>query len=137
MHMDPLIIGESEVLPAVVFDPGTKKFEIRGKSIPSDGKAFYGKILEWLDAYSKQPLMETHFDFNLEFFNIGTSKMLLFILHKLNDIKSAGNEVSINWHYAEGDEDMVAMGEDYASMVDMPFNFVPKTQVQDYRPHIS
>jgi hypothetical protein len=41
----------------------------------------------------------------------------------LNDLVDTGNEVKLNWFYREGDEDMYEVGQDYAYMVKVPFEF--------------
>jgi hypothetical protein len=50
--------------------------------------------------------------------------MLLDILMKLEELFHAGKEVLIKWHYAEDDEDMKEAGEEYADIVDVPFEQV-------------
>lgn len=123
--MNKLVIEGSEANPTIILDPEGGIFKIEGRSIPDDGKAFYDPVIEWLDHYCKNPIEETHFEFNLEFFNISSSKMLLFILYKLNEIKHAGKDVRITWYYGDDDDDMQEVGEDYAYMVNLPFVFLP------------
>jgi hypothetical protein len=122
--MESLYIEGTEIYPTVILDPVNDKFEIKGKCIPSDGKYFFEPILTWIEKYAHNPNSHTHFVFNLEFFNISSSKMLLFILYKLNDIKSSGKSVKITWYYKDNDDDMYEVGEDYSYMIDVPFNFV-------------
>lgn len=113
----------NEQLPTILFDINTGVFSIKGKSVPEDGKAFYEPVLQWLELYSRQPLPETHIIFDLEYFNISSSKMLLYILYKLNELQTAGNKVKVTWCYADEDDEMLEVGEDYAFMVDIPFEF--------------
>jgi hypothetical protein len=35
-----------------------------------------------------------------------------------------GHKVMVRWHYPEEDEDMKEAGEEYAEMVDVPFEMV-------------
>lgn len=127
--MEPLIIKGTEICPEVTLDPLNDVFIIKGRSIPPDGKIFYEPILKWLEIYAYNPNQTTNFKFNLEFFNITSSKMLLFILYKLNEIDSLGHNVSITWYYS--DDDMYEVGEDYAFMINVPFNFISNTEKKD------
>ena len=47
--------------------------------------------------------------------------MLLDILMKLEDMHKAGKESLVKWYYPEDDEDMKEAGEEYADIVDVPF----------------
>lgn len=113
----------NEYLPTILFDMEAGIFSIKGKSVPEDGKVFYEPVLQWLEQYAQNPLSETHLIFDLEYFNISSSKMLLYILYKLNELQTAGNKVKVTWCYAADDDEMFEVGEDYAFMVDIPFEF--------------
>ena len=43
---------------------------------------------------------------------------------KLEELHEAGNEVLIEWHYEEDDEDMQEAGEEYSKIVEVPFSFI-------------
>ena len=69
-------------------------------------------------------MKKTIFNFKLVYFNTASSKLLLDILMKLEEIHEAGNDVLIRWHFPEDDEDMEEAGEEYADIVDVPFEQV-------------
>lgn len=127
--MEALNIERTEKTPLVYFSPEEGRFEITGKSIPDDAEAFYRPILDWLDKYVESPVKENVFDVNLDFFNISSSKRLLFILYKLNEIAEAGANIVLRWHYDENDDDMYEVGQDFAFMVKIPFEFVLKDRM--------
>ena len=60
----------------------------------------------------------------LEYFNTSSSKCILDVFKKLEAIYKSGNEVLINWFYEEDDEDMLEAGEDYQSIIKIPFKMV-------------
>lgn len=121
--MENIFIDHTDETPKVIFDRDTPLFELSGKSLPEDVSQFYNQLLEWLEAYADNPLPKTVFDFKMDYFNTASSKMILDILLKLEEIHEDGNsEVLINWHYLEDDEDMEEAGEEYADMVEIPFN---------------
>ena len=53
--------------------------------------------------------------------NLSSSKMILFILYRLKELKTQGKEVLVNWGHLEDDKEMIEVAEDYEFMVDIPF----------------
>ena len=119
--MDVIKIMGTDDTPSVMLDAGNNVFEISGRSLPEDVAAFYNPIIEWMEKYNQSPLPKTVFNFKLVYFNTASSKMLLDILMKLEELHNAGKEVVVKWHFAEDDEDMKEAGEEYADIVDVPF----------------
>jgi hypothetical protein len=119
--MEPIHIQETEDTPKITLDPDNNIFELSGRSLPEDVASFYDPILNWLDEYSEGPNDKTTVNFKLDYFNTASSKALLDILMKLEEIHENGNEVVIKWYYPEDDEDMQEAGEEYAEIVDLPF----------------
>ena len=110
--------------PEVVLDPTTGKFKITGKSFSEDVAGFFEPILDWLEGYAKTPAQKTEVELKLVYFNSASSKLLLDILLKLEEMVSNGHDVLVKWHYAEDDEDMQDAGEEYADIVDVPFEHI-------------
>ncbi len=122
--MDPIRIKGTDDTPTVILDKENGIFEISGRSLPEDVAAFFDPILEWLDEYSKSPLSKTIFNFKLEYFNTASSKLLLDVLLKLEDLHDDGHDVLVRWHFPDDDEDMEEAGEEYADIVEVPFEQV-------------
>ena len=114
------IVGTDDT-PSVTLDVANEIFEVSGRSLPEDVASFYEPILDWLDAYSEEAIAKTVFNFKLVYFNTASSKMLLDILLKLEEMYESGKEVLIRWHFPEDDEDMEEAGEEYADIVEVPF----------------
>jgi len=123
--METIKIQGTEDTPKVILDKDNEIMEISGRSLPEDVASFYDPILNWLDEYADGPNGKTVFNFKLVYFNTASSKLLLDVLMKLEEIHEAGNDVLIKWHYPEDDEDMEEAGEEYADIVDVPFEQVP------------
>ncbi len=121
--MEVINIQGTDDTPNVTLDKGNGKFELSGRSLPEDVNMFYEPILNWIDGYSEEPNEETRFDFKLEYFNTASSKIILDILLKFEEIVEAGHNVKIIWHYHEEEEDMLEAGEEYADIVDIPFEY--------------
>lgn len=125
--MEPLRIQATVKTPEILFDPTNQVFEIKGKSVPDDAEDFYDDVLHWFEDYVANPNESTVLKIDLEYFNISSSKRLLFLLYKLNELKSKEKDVRVQWLYNENDEDMFEVGQDYAFMVKVPFDFISYT----------
>jgi len=120
--MEVIKIMGTDDTPTVMLDAANDIFEISGRSLPEDVNAFYSPIIAWMEKYNQAPKPKTVFNFKLVYFNTASSKVLLDILMKLEDLQKVGKEVLVRWHYAEDDEDMKEAGEEYADIVDVPFD---------------
>ncbi|MCF8225506.1 MAG: DUF1987 domain-containing protein [Bacteroidales bacterium] len=121
--MAALKIEPGDDTPMVILDKEHNKFEISGKSMPADVRSFYQPVLDWVSAYTDDPLDKTIFDFKLIYFNTSSSKIFLDIFMMLEELSEAGKEVLVRWHSAEPDEDMQDAGEEYAEMTELQFEF--------------
>lgn len=122
--MEPIIIEGTAKTPSVKFDANSGIFEIKGRSIPENSVEFYKPLVDWLESYKENPLPKTEVNIKLEYFNTSSSKCILDVFKKLEAIHKTKNEVQINWHYEEDDEDMLEAGEDYESIIRVPFKMV-------------
>ena len=119
--MNSLKIEGTPKTPRVEFS-GQGEMEISGKSILENSVEFYQPIYNWVDQYSVQPNQKTSIKIQLEYFNTSSSKCLLDIFRKLEAIQKSGkSDVTVMWMYEEEDEDMMEAGEDYQSIVKIPF----------------
>ncbi len=126
--MDQLYIQSTALTPEINFSPADGIFTIRGKSIPEDAEEFYQPVLDWVDDFANSSGEGVHLTIELEFFNISSSKRILFLMYKLNDLVDKGTNVKITWSYKENDDDMFEVGQDYAFMVNIPFEFSTYTE---------
>ena len=117
-------IKATEDTPNVLLDSENRLIRISGRSLPEDVTVFYNPILFWLDEYKEAKLSDTKVVLNLEYFNTASSKLILDILMKLEEIHEGGNDVLVEWHYHEDDEDMEEAGEEYSELIEVPFKLV-------------
>lgn len=121
--MEPYIIDSTPHTPMVNFNSKSGVMEIKGRSIPDQPDDFWIPVLNWFESYLLNPTQKTVVKIDLEYFNISSSKRILFLLYKLNELVESGNDVTVEWMYRESDEDMYEVGQDYAYMVKVPFIF--------------
>ena len=123
--MEKLNIKGEKKTPAVTLDPQKQELFFEGRSIPEDTVKFYEPILKWLEEYTSESRKEeTNLHVNLEYFNTSTSRYLFGIFKTLETYHLDGNPVTIHWYYEKDDYEMLESGEDYASILKVPFKMV-------------
>ena len=107
--------------PGIKLEAGEGVLEMYGRSIPDNAHNVFRPVLDWLENYMVEPKQETTLNFKIEFFNTSSSKFILQILKKLEELNRQGFKVIVNWFY--NDEDILDLAEDYQELVGLKFNF--------------
>ncbi len=122
--MKNISITGSPKTPEVNFDYEKGIVEIKGRSIPENSIEFYKPMIDWLEDYTKAPQSKTIVNIQLEYFNTSSSKCILDVFKKLEILAKDNKDVEVNWYYEEDDEDMLEAGEDYQSIIRIPFKMI-------------
>ena len=94
-----LIIEGTNKTPSVKFQAEEGILEISGRSIPENSIEFYQPMFNWIDLYASNPLAKTNAKIILEYFNTSSSKCILDVLRKLEQINKSGkSEIVVLWH---------------------------------------
>jgi hypothetical protein len=127
--MEVLHTEATEDTPEIILNKEKELFEISGRSLPEDVNTYYEPVLEWIEEYSKNPNPRTIFKFRFLYFNTASSKIILDILTIFEEMIEEKHNVLVRWYYPEKDEDMQDAGEEYAEMVEVPFEFIAIKQI--------
>ena len=119
--MEALRIESTDDSPEVILDKVGNHFEISGKSLPEDVVDFYQPVLDWLEAYRKDPNPSTRFIIKLMYFNTASSKLILDMLMIFEEMVVEKRDVVVQWLSLPSDEDMQEAGREYEEMIDIPF----------------
>ncbi len=122
--METIVREGTPKTPYVRFDGEKGIIEIKGRSIPENSIEFYKPLIDWLEGYDGEGKEETSVNVQLEYFNTSSSKCILDIFKKLEILFKKGKKVEVNWYYEEDDEDMFEAGEDYQSIINIPFKMI-------------
>lgn len=114
-------------IPSVILDKENDIMEISGRFMHDDVTEIFNQIFDWFDDYAKEPNKKTILTLKMRYFNTAASKGFLDLMNQLEELKDAGNEVLIHWHSADDDPDMEEAGQEYAEMIDLPFEFFSYT----------
>ena len=101
--------------PKMSFDAEQGLFFLEGESYPEDTKKFYDEPLSHVYSF----LQEKHahpckFVFQLKYFNSSSAKVLMDLFMAIEEAAQAGNDMSVEWHYAEDDDNMQELGEEFS-----------------------
>jgi hypothetical protein len=97
---------------------------IKGRSMIGNIIEFSRLIDDWIDKYLIDPADLTCVDFYLEYLNTNNLKFYVSLLKKIETVKLKDKKFMINWYYEEGDEDIIEKGEYISSVLDVPYNFI-------------
>lgn len=122
--MEKIYIEATKKTPMFHFDPGQGVIEFQGISSLENSGGFYQSILLSIDEFAVDGNQCVTVNMSFVYFNSSSSKCLFDVLKKLGTLRTAGRELTINWFYAEDDEEMREVGEDYSSMLNLQFNFI-------------
>jgi len=129
--MEILNYKASGLNPGITLNTETNEFRFFGKSCPENVVEFYAPIIDWLEEYKTNALEKTVFEFNLEYYNTASSKILFVVMQKLEAIKESGKEVVIKWYYPEDDEALEEAGEEYDDLIEVDFELIATESTED------
>ena len=122
--MKTLFIEGTDETPRIEFDQSKGVFEISGRSLPEDVVSFYQPVMDWLEELGSEPVDSLELSFRLDYFNTASSKLILDIFLKLDDVFQEGIPVKVKWYYSELDEDLEEAGEEFSELVEIPFELI-------------
>ena len=110
--------------PHIDFNANNGVLQMSGRSIPENAVEFYKPLMHWLNEYAACPLPESTLVVRMEYFNTSSSKCLIDIFRKLEQIHLNGATVYVKWYYENEDEDMKHSGEDFKEIVNLPIQML-------------
>ena len=132
--MKGLNIPATAKSPRVLLDTDKNIFEIQGNSRPENVRDFYFPIIYKIRKYFEKIIDKNKvdefneksfkFNFKLDYFNSSSAKFISDILVLIRDFNEEGLNLKVNWYFADGDEDMMEVGEDFSDMISVPFNYI-------------
>jgi Domain of unknown function (DUF1987). len=121
--MKELRIAPSKNSPEIILNPNGM-IKILGRSIHENVTEFFIAVEDWVAEYIEVPADITCVDMNLEYFNSASAKVFIHLLEMIKHVSLKNKKFIFNWYYEDGDEDIFERGEYFASVLDVPFNFI-------------
>jgi hypothetical protein len=115
--MQVLQLDGTEQTPQVTLNHEKGLFEFAGRSLTDKAADFYRPIVSWMTEYAKNPNPRTDLVFKMEYMNTSSSKALFDLFSIAQHIPN----VKVVWCFHDEDEDMEETGEEFESLVKIPF----------------
>ena len=122
--MNVLLIEGKTSSPKVDFNPTSGLLNILGRSIPENPVKFYQPIEDWINEFIETNPKDLILNIHLDYLNTHSTECILILMKKIEAYhRDSNNNVKVVWNFDEDDEDMEALGEDLASIAQIPFEY--------------
>jgi len=113
--------------PYILIDEEKGYMRFEGRSFHENVVEFFGDVNSWLDAYLVKDFDSFTFDFEMNYFNSSTSKLLHNMLTKMDKYASDEKKVIVNWITTEDNDIIIECGEDFQEdFSNLAFNMIVK-----------
>lgn len=119
--MQALFIPNTIRTAGVNFDPDKAILSIRGNSIPENSDEFFKPVHSWVEEFVAEKKGKVTFHVFMTYFNTSTIRHLIGLMKKL--ITGYADDLTIEWAYEKGDEEIRDRGQDISEVVKFKFTF--------------
>jgi len=113
--------------PYILIDEEKNYMKFEGRSFHENVAEFYSDVNAWLDAYLGKDFGVFTFDFEMNYFNSSTSKLLHNMLTKMDNCVAYNKKVIVNWITTEDNDIIIECGEDFKEdFSKLEFNIIIK-----------
>jgi hypothetical protein len=99
--------------PYILIDEEKGYMRLEGRSFHENVVEFFRDVNTWLDTYLEKDFGSFTFDFEMNYFNSSTSKLLHNMLTKMDKQASDKKKVIVNWITTEDNDIIIECGEDF------------------------
>jgi len=99
--------------PYILIDEEKSYMKFEGRSFHENVVEFYSGVNIWLDTYLETDFGVFTFDFEMNYFNSSTSKLLHNMLTKMDNCVTDKKKVVVNWITTEDNDIIIECGEDF------------------------
>jgi hypothetical protein len=113
--------------PYILIDEEKNYMRLEGRSFHENVVEFFRDVNAWLDTYLEKDFGSFTFDFEMNYFNSSTSKLLHNMLTKMDKHASDKKKVIVNWITTEDNDIIIECGEDFQDdFSNLLFNMIIK-----------
>lgn len=120
--MENITLNKTDISPEVKLDI-IGQISISGMSMMEDPSEFYSEVLSWVNEYINSGNNKLNIIFELSYFNSSSAKQILKLLMTIDE---AEIDSKVIWNYPADNEFLKERGEEFAIMLDLPFEYVAK-----------
>ncbi len=122
--MENLTIQGNLKSPTLEFNYDSGEIVIKGRSLPENAISVYEPAFEWLEKYVASPKDATTVSVSLEYFNTSSSKLILELFKKFEQLHKNGSKIQVKWYYENDDIDLKEEGETFQELIDVPIELI-------------
>ena len=112
-------------MPYLLVDEEKNYMKLEGRSFHESVTEFFEDIFNWLDVYLKSDFGTFTFDFEMNYFNSSTSKLLHNMLMKMDQYATDDKKIIVNWITTDDNDIIIECGEDFQEEIEnLEFNMV-------------
>lgn len=119
--MENLIILPSKSTLSVNFNAKYGILDLSGSSYPDNSSEFFQPLYNWIEQYIKEVSNPIELNFRINYFNTSSSKCLYKLLSILQKYYQNQGQVSVTWHYNEGDDDILDAFKELVHDLSLPY----------------
>jgi hypothetical protein len=125
--MENLTFEATNSTPEIQANHSNNTIEIRGKSYPENTFEFYQPLMDWVEAYFKTDQTKLKISFEIQYFNSSTSKVFYDLFDLLEESRTSGKSIVVDWEFDPENVSAEEAGEDFKEdFEDMEINLVGK-----------
>ena len=128
---DLIIKGKYDTFytPAVHFQAKNGQCSLTGESFLENAFDFYDKLTHWINDYFAHGGKLLDLEVNLNYFNTGTSRAILYLLKCLSFHENQGKSISVKWYYPASDLDTKIEIEELKEEAHLDIEIIPHKEV--------
>ena len=84
-------------------------------------------MFKWIDEEGQKCLNDATVDFNIEYFNTPSAKMIRHMFEKFDSLYNKGVKLNVTWHY-DDEESKEEFEYEFAQGLKFPIKYIPKEQ---------
>jgi len=111
--------------PDILMDADLSVFQMIGNSTPEDVNKIYDPVISWLNTDGAH-INNCQCKMFFRYLSSASHHKVFNILNKLNELYLNNRKLTVEWAYEKIDDDMLRLGLDFASILDIPFEFSPR-----------
>jgi hypothetical protein len=125
--MENLTLEATNSTPEIQANYSNNTIEIRGKSYPENTFEFYQPLMDWVEAFFESDQTKLKLTFEIQYFNSSTSKVFYDLFDLLEESRTNGKSIVVDWEFDPENVSAEEAGEDFKEdFDDMEINLVGK-----------
>ncbi|GIZ52251.1 biofilm regulation phosphoprotein SiaC [Noviherbaspirillum aridicola] len=126
--MQDIQIASTQSTPAIRTNFADGVIEMRGDSYPENSYELFTPVLDWIEAYLREPARPLRLVLHLLYLNTSSVKAMMDIFDLLEQAHREQRDVSVRWYYDEQNERVAELAEEFREDCSFPFDILTRVE---------